>query len=63
LTSSIASIAPKLLPQRVSRVLTNRVDMGSASKIMDAVNKREKILIAKPGEEDLKTNIRSKMNN
>jgi uncharacterized membrane protein YkvA (DUF1232 family) len=63
LTSSIAGIAPKLLPQRVSRVLTNRVEMGSASKIMDAVNKREKILVATPGEEDLKTNLRSKMNN
>lgn len=63
LTSSIASIAPKLLPQRVSRVLTNRVDMGSASKIMDAVKNREKVLIAKPGEEDIKANLQSKMNN
>ncbi len=63
LTSSIASIAPKLLPQRVSRVLTNRVNLGSAEKIMDAVKKREKVLVAKPGEEDLKTNLESKMNN
>lgn len=67
LTSSIASIAPKLLPQRVSRVLTNRVNLGDAGKIMDSVKnsikKKEKVLVAKPGEEDLKTNLESKMNN
>jgi uncharacterized membrane protein YkvA (DUF1232 family) len=64
LTSSIASIAPKLLPQRISSVLTNRVNLGSASKIVDAVKKREKVLIATPSEEDkLKVDSQSKMNN
>ncbi len=67
LTNSIAGIAPKLLPQRVSRVLTNRVNLGDAGKIMDSVKtsiqKKEKILVAKPGEEDLKVDSRSKMNN
>lgn len=47
LTSAIAGIAPRLLPQKVSRVLTNRVTLGSAGKIIDAVQKnREKILVA-----------------
>ncbi len=64
LASSIAGIAPKLLPQRISRVLTNRVDMGSASKIMDAVKKREKVLVATQGKKDkLKVNSQSKMSN
>lgn len=64
LTGSIASIAPKLLPQRISRVLTNRVSLGDAGKIMNAVkNRKEKVLVATPGEEDLKVDSQSKMNN
>lgn len=59
LTSSIAGIAPKLLPQRVSRVLTNRVDLGEAGKIIDSVkdsiNKKEQVLVAvSPREEKVK---------
>ncbi|MGI8670957.1 MAG: hypothetical protein ACR2J3_14085, partial [Aridibacter sp.] len=56
LTKSIAGIAPKLLPQRVSRVLTNRVNLGDAGKIMDSVKtsikNKEKVLVATPGKED-----------
>jgi uncharacterized membrane protein YkvA (DUF1232 family) len=68
LTASIAKIAPMLLPQRVSRVLTNRVNLGDAGKIMDAVKssvkKKEKVLVATPGEEDkLKVDSQSKMSN
>jgi uncharacterized membrane protein YkvA (DUF1232 family) len=65
LAGSIAGIAPKLLPQRVSRVLTNRVTLGSAGKIMEAVRtKREKVLVATPGEEEQsEIDSRSKMNN
>lgn len=64
LTNSIAGIAPKLLPQRVSRVLTNRVNLGKAGEILDAVkNKKEKVLVATPGEEDIKIDSRSKMSN
>ena len=65
LTNSIAGIAPKLLPQRVSRVITNRVNLGSAGKIMDAVkNKKEKVLVASPGKEDeVKVDSRSEMSN
>ena len=65
LTASIAKVAPMLLPQRVSRVLTNRVNLGDAGKIMDAIkNKKEKVLVATPGEEDkLKVDSQSKMNN
>ena len=56
LTNSVAGIAPKILPQRVSRVLTNRVKLGEAGKIMDSVKKsiknKEKVLVAIPSEED-----------
>jgi uncharacterized membrane protein YkvA (DUF1232 family) len=65
LTGSIASIAPKLLPQRVARVLTNRVDLGSADEIMEVVkNKKGRILVTTPGkEEKLKVDSQSEMNN
>ena len=68
LTNSIAGLAPKLLPQRVSRVLTNRVTLGSAGEIMDAVKgslkNKEKVLVATPGEEaQPEIDARSKMNN
>ena len=64
LTGSIAQLAPKLLPQRISRVLSNRVDLGNAGKILNAVkNKKEKVLVATPSEEDLKIDSRSKMSN
>jgi uncharacterized membrane protein YkvA (DUF1232 family) len=57
LTHSIAGIAPKLLPQRVSRVLTNRVNLGEAGKIMESVENalkhKEKVLVATPSKEDL----------
>ncbi len=65
LSGSIASIAPKLLPQRVSRVITNRVNLGSAGKIMEAVkNKKGKVLVATPGKkEQLEVDSESKMSN
>jgi len=65
LTGSIAGLAPKLLPQRISRVLTNRVSMGSAGEIMDAVQKRKaKVLVATPGDEEkIEVDSQSKMSN
>jgi uncharacterized membrane protein YkvA (DUF1232 family) len=67
LTSSIAGIAPKLLPQRVSRVLTNRVDLGEAGKILDSVknsikNNKEKVLVASPGKVDKENKTEIKAN-
>lgn len=46
LASSIAGLAPKLLPQRVARVLSTRVRLGSAGKIVDSVrNKKARIIV------------------
>lgn len=45
LSDSIAGIAPKLLPKRVSRVLTAQVELAPAGQIMRSVtNKREAIV-------------------
>ncbi len=64
LTSAIAGIAPKLLPQRVSRVLSSKVELGSAEKIVSAVKKKEKILVEIPEKKrNHKVDSRSKMNN
>jgi uncharacterized membrane protein YkvA (DUF1232 family) len=49
LANSIASIAPSILPKRVSRVLSSRVEMGSAGKIMDSIkNRKGNILVEIP---------------
>ncbi len=64
LTDSIAKMAPMLLPQRITRVLSSRVELGSAKKIMDAVKKREKILVEIPEKkEKLNVDSSSSMNN
>lgn len=65
LSSSIASVAPSLLPQRVSRVLSSKVRLGSAGEIFDSVAKKKEMLVVEVTEEDRKLNIdsSSSMNN
>lgn len=53
LADSIASIAPILLPKRVNRVLTARVEMASADKILEAV-KNKKTPVVRVAEDDEK---------
>jgi uncharacterized membrane protein YkvA (DUF1232 family) len=49
LANSIAGIAPSLLPKRVARVLSSRVEMGSAGKIMESIkNRKGNILVEIP---------------
>jgi uncharacterized membrane protein YkvA (DUF1232 family) len=63
LAASIAQLAPKLLPQRVSRVLSSRVKLGSAGKIVESVkNKKARILVEVP-EEQMNIDNASKANN
>ncbi len=51
LIDSVAGLAPKLLPKRVSRVLSSRVEMGSAGKIMDSIkNRKGHVLVEVPDE-------------
>lgn len=51
LVDSVAGIAPMILPKRVSRVLSSRVEMGSAGKIIDSIkNKKGNVLVEIPEE-------------
>jgi uncharacterized membrane protein YkvA (DUF1232 family) len=52
LADSIANIAPKFLPRRVSRVITSRVKMAPAGQILRGItNKGEAVVLEIPGEE------------
>ena len=45
LAESIANLAPKLLPKRVSRVLTTKVELAPAGKMLRGVTKRDEALV------------------
>lgn len=62
LADSIAGIAPILLPKRVSRVLSSRVEMGSAAGVLKNVKKNhERLVVEVPQPE--KIDASSKMAN
>jgi uncharacterized membrane protein YkvA (DUF1232 family) len=48
LANSIAGIAPMLLPKRVTRVLSSKVELAPTSEIVKAVSKRQPIMVEKP---------------
>ena len=55
LSNSIANIAPMILPKRVSRVLSSRVELAEAGKILKSATKnRQPIVIEHPEVEDAK---------
>ena len=45
LADSIANIAPKFLPKRVSRVLTTRVELAPAGQILRGIGKKDEALV------------------
>src|SRR5260221_4016121 len=45
LANSIASIAPKFLPKRISRVLTSRVELAPAGKILSGITNKNEVLV------------------
>lgn len=45
LANSIAGLAPALLPKRVSRVLTARVELADAGKLLRTVTKKREVLV------------------
>lgn len=52
LVDSVAGLAPALLPKRVSRVLSSRVEMGSAGKILSSLkDKKGEFFVEIPAEE------------
>jgi uncharacterized membrane protein YkvA (DUF1232 family) len=63
LANSIANIAPKLLPKRVSRVLESRVELGNAAKILKGVRGSREALVVEIPDEKIKVDSRSSMTN
>ena len=64
LADSIANIAPKFLPRRVSRVLTSRVELAPAGKILRSIaNKDEAIVLEIPRDEKPDIDAHSEMAN
>ena len=45
LVDSIANVAPMFLPKRVSRVLSSKVELASADKVMRSITNRDEPLI------------------
>mgnify|MGYP001191321207 CR=1 FL=1 len=64
LSDSVASIAPILLPKRVTRVLSSKVELGSAAGVLKNIKtKREPLVVEIPQAEKIKIDSRSKMTN
>ena len=56
LADSIANIAPMFLPKRVSRVLSSRVELAPAGKVMRSITNRDEPLVREipiPDEDDI----------
>jgi uncharacterized membrane protein YkvA (DUF1232 family) len=64
LADSIANIAPKFLPRRTARVLTSRVEMAPAGKMLRGFTQRDEPLVREVrNEENPKIDVRSRMSN
>ena len=64
LANSIANIAPKLLPTRVSRVLTSRVELAPAGKILRGITHKDEALVREIGGDEIDgIDARSRMAN
>ena len=67
LASSVASLAPAFLPQRVTRVLSSRVKLGSAGEVIESISTgKKKVIVEVPVKEParkLKVDDSSSMNN
>jgi uncharacterized membrane protein YkvA (DUF1232 family) len=55
LADSVASLAPKLLPKRVNRIINARVKMAAADKILQAVTKRDTPLVYEISNREVET--------
>lgn len=45
LADSIASIAPKFLPRRISRIITSRVELAPAGKIIRGITNKDEAVV------------------
>ncbi len=64
LADSIANIAPKFLPKRISRVLTTHVELAPAGKVLRGITNRDEAIVREmPGEDLPGIDARSRMTN
>jgi uncharacterized membrane protein YkvA (DUF1232 family) len=63
LANSIAGLAPKLLPKRISRVLTTRVELAPAGKILRGITRKDQALVREIVGDDHDIDTRSAMTN
>lgn len=59
LANTIAGLAPKILPQRISRVLSSEVEMADAGNALRAVTKKKKPLMVEVEPEGKKLDVDS----
>lgn len=64
LADSIANIAPKFLPKRVSRVITSRVELAPAGQMLNGITSKNGAVVREVGSDDsIKIDAHSKMAN
>src|SRR5438477_1460566 len=64
LADSIANIAPKFLPRRIARVITARVELAPAGKILRGITNRDEAVVREVGNDaDLDVDAPSSMAN
>ncbi len=67
LADSIAGIAPKLLPKRVSRVLSSNVELAPAGKVLRGITRKDQPIVVESGPADsikkTRVDLRSSMTN
>lgn len=64
LADSIANIAPKFLPRRIARVITSRIELAPAGKILRGITHKDEAIVREiVGEDDHEISARSAMAN
>ncbi len=63
LADSIAGIAPKFLPRRVSRIITSRVELAPAGEILSGIAKKDAVLVREVGQKNSAIDSRSSLPN
>lgn len=64
LADSIAGLAPKFLPKRIARVITSRVELAPAGKILRGITSKDEAVVREiETDENHKIDARSRMSN
>ncbi len=63
LSDSIAGLAPKILPKRIARVLTARVELAPAGQILRSISNKNQAIVSEISHDDLDLDSRSSLPN